>query len=55
VKKEGSVLMGSPALDLSVFYKSYAVFRNLPELRKQLIELDKEIKEFRNKNSKIGS
>lgn len=43
VKKEEAVIMGSPAFDLSAFYKSYAVFRNLPELRKQILELEKEV------------
>jgi len=44
VKKEGSVLMGSPAFDLQAFYKSYAVFRRLPELRKQVITIENDLK-----------
>ncbi len=44
VKKEGAVLMGSPAFDLQSFYKSYAVFRRLPELRKDLIEVERAVK-----------
>lgn len=47
VKKEGSVIMGSPAFELSSFYKSYAVFRNLPELRKQLIAVEKDLNELK--------
>jgi UDP-3-O-[3-hydroxymyristoyl] glucosamine N-acyltransferase len=49
VKKEDSVIMGSPAFDLSAFYKSYAVFRKLPELRKQLNSIENEVKEIKNK------
>ncbi|MCF8225090.1 MAG: UDP-3-O-(3-hydroxymyristoyl)glucosamine N-acyltransferase [Bacteroidales bacterium] len=45
VKKEGAVIMGSPAYDLQSFYKSYAVFRHLPELRKQLIDIDNRLRE----------
>lgn len=45
VKEENVVIMGSPAFDLKAFYKSYAVFRKLPELRKQLNNLEREIKE----------
>jgi UDP-3-O-[3-hydroxymyristoyl] glucosamine N-acyltransferase len=52
VKKEGSVIMGSPAFDLSSYYKSYAIFRRLPDLRKQIIELENEIKEMKSGESK---
>lgn len=45
VKEENVAIMGSPAFDLKAFYKSYAVFRKLPELRKQLNNLEREIKE----------
>jgi len=40
IKKEDAVIMGSPAFDLKSFYKSYAVFRKLPELRQQMNELE---------------
>ncbi len=45
VKEENVAIMGSPAFNLKAFYKSYAVFRKLPELRKQLNNLEREIKE----------
>ncbi|MFC2091048.1 UDP-3-O-(3-hydroxymyristoyl)glucosamine N-acyltransferase [Bacteroidota bacterium] len=44
VKNEGTIIMGSPAFNLSSFYKAYAVFRNLPELRKQILENERAIK-----------
>jgi UDP-3-O-[3-hydroxymyristoyl] glucosamine N-acyltransferase len=49
VKEEGAVIMGSPAFNLSSFYKSYAVFRKLPDLRNQLIDLEKEVKTLQKK------
>lgn len=45
VKKEDAVIMGSPAFNLTSFYKSYAVFRKLPEINKQLFELEKAIRD----------
>lgn len=51
VKKEESVIMGSPAFNLSSFYKSYAVFRKLPELRRQIFDVEKELKELKAANS----
>jgi len=43
IKKEHAVVMGSPAFDLHGFYKSYAIFRKLPELWRQLQDLEKEV------------
>jgi len=43
IKKEGQVLMGSPVIDVKQFYKSSVIFRRLPELKKQLDQLQKEI------------
>jgi len=44
VKKENATIMGSPAFDLRSFYKSYAVFRKLPELSKQIADLEQKTK-----------
>lgn len=41
VKQENATIMGSPAFDLRSFYKSYAIFRKLPELSKQIADLTK--------------
>lgn len=41
--KEGKNLRGSPALDFSVYQRSYAVFKNLNELRNEVIELKKQL------------
>ena len=46
--KENSVVLGTPAMDFKATMKSYAVFRNLPQLRDDLIELQKKIKSLEN-------
>jgi UDP-3-O-[3-hydroxymyristoyl] glucosamine N-acyltransferase len=43
VKKEGSVKFGSPAMDYKEYLRCYAIFRNLPELRERVHELEKKI------------
>jgi UDP-3-O-[3-hydroxymyristoyl] glucosamine N-acyltransferase len=40
VETEGEKLMGSPAYDVKDYYKSYAVFKKLPELNVRLRELE---------------
>jgi UDP-3-O-[3-hydroxymyristoyl] glucosamine N-acyltransferase len=49
VKEENSVIMGSPAFNLTSFYKSYAVFRKLPELWKQVNDIEAKLKDSENK------
>lgn len=39
--KEKSKILGYPAMDHKKFARSYAVFRNLPELREKVTELEK--------------
>jgi len=48
VKKEGEILQGSSAIHFKDYWKSYLIFTKLPELRKQLIELAREVKELKN-------
>jgi len=43
VKKEGAVKFGYPAMDHKAYLKSHAVFRNLPELRERVNELEKKV------------
>lgn len=43
IKKPDGVFMGSPAMELADYQRSYVVFRKLPELKKQLDVLYKEI------------
>ena len=39
VKKEDEVLLGSPGIYYRDYFKSYVLFRRLPEMKKQLDEL----------------
>ena len=49
--KEGSNFRGSPAFDFAKYQRCYAVFRNLPELREEVISLKKQLAEFDAKKS----
>lgn len=41
--KDGSVVQGSPAFGYSDYFKSYAMFKNLPKLSEKVNKLEKEI------------
>ncbi|MCK5705200.1 MAG: UDP-3-O-(3-hydroxymyristoyl)glucosamine N-acyltransferase [Cyclobacteriaceae bacterium] len=43
VKKEGTIKFGYPAMDHREYLKSHAIFRNLPELRERVNELEKKV------------
>ncbi len=43
IKKEESVKFGAPAIDHKEYLKIHAIFRNLPELRERVNELEKKI------------
>ncbi len=45
--KEKEIVLGSPAFDIRGSRKSLAIFKNLPDLRKRLIQLEKDIKELK--------
>jgi UDP-3-O-[3-hydroxymyristoyl] glucosamine N-acyltransferase len=47
IKKENSMLLGSPAFELNKFHRSYSVFKNLPDLRNQVIDLQREIEKLK--------
>lgn len=44
IKKIGTVLMGSPSFEFGPYQKSYVLFKNLPKMRAQIMEMEKEIK-----------
>lgn len=48
--KEGALLMGSPAFDISDYRKSYVGFRRLPDIMKRLDLLEKKLKELEKKD-----
>ncbi len=51
IKKEGSIVLGSPASDISAQRRSMAVYKNLPELRSRLSDLEKIVEELKRKLS----
>jgi UDP-3-O-[3-hydroxymyristoyl] glucosamine N-acyltransferase len=44
-----TVLIGSPAFDYKSALKSFSIIRNLPQLRNDIIELQKNVKSLENK------
>ena len=47
VKKPGTAIQGTPAIDFRTFWKSSAVFKSLPEMSKQVYQMQKEIEELK--------
>ncbi len=47
VEEEGEKIMGSPAYDVKDYYKSYAVFKKLPELNQRLRELEEKVHAYK--------
>lgn len=45
IENEGEKIMGSPAYDVKEYYKSYAVFKKLPEINQRLKELENKVSE----------
>jgi UDP-3-O-[3-hydroxymyristoyl] glucosamine N-acyltransferase len=43
IKDEGMKMIGSPAFDVKDYFKSYAVFKKLPDLNERLRELEKKV------------
>ncbi len=46
IRKEGKVVMGAPAFEIGLFQRSAVVFKNLPQLRNQVDELEKKVSEL---------
>ena len=51
IKTPNSAVTGSPAFDYTAALRSQAASRNLPELEKRVIELEKKLKEMMTKNN----
>jgi UDP-3-O-[3-hydroxymyristoyl] glucosamine N-acyltransferase len=47
--KSNKTVLGAPAMDIAQAAKVFAIYRNLPSLRDQVIELQKQVKQLANK------
>ena len=47
IKKEGTILQGMPAIDYNNFWRSSVVFKKLPDLYRQINQLQKELDELK--------
>jgi UDP-3-O-[3-hydroxymyristoyl] glucosamine N-acyltransferase len=48
--KDGEELQGSPAINYKEFWRAVAIFNKLPELRHQVLQLERELKALKDKN-----
>jgi len=46
IKKEGTVVQGSPAIDFIQYQRSYVLFKNLPKLKNQIDELERKVSDL---------
>lgn len=46
IKEEGAIVQGSPPLDFTHYQRCYVVFKNLPSLRNQVIDLERKISDL---------
>lgn len=47
--KDGAVVQGSPAFEVGNYKKSYVSFKQLPEIRKKIFDLEKQLEELKHK------
>ncbi|HZL10446.1 MAG TPA: UDP-3-O-(3-hydroxymyristoyl)glucosamine N-acyltransferase [Prolixibacteraceae bacterium] len=47
--KSNKTVLGAPAMDIALAAKVFAVFRNLPQLRQQVINLEKQVAQIKTK------
>ena len=48
IKEEGTAVWGSPAIDYKRYYRCAIVFKNLPELQRQVYQLQKQLDQLQN-------
>lgn len=46
ITEEGAVVQGSPAFDYGPYQRSYVLFKNLPKLRNQILELERKVSDL---------
>ncbi|MDP4222681.1 MAG: UDP-3-O-(3-hydroxymyristoyl)glucosamine N-acyltransferase [Bacteroidota bacterium] len=49
IRKENAAVIGYPAIDLREFLKSSVIFRKLPDLQAKVYELEKQVKQLKDK------
>jgi UDP-3-O-[3-hydroxymyristoyl] glucosamine N-acyltransferase len=49
IKEKGAIVQGSPAFNIYTYQKSYVIFRQLPELRKKILDMEKQIRELKSR------
>lgn len=49
--KDNQIILGSPAMEIKQAIRMYTVLRNLPQLREEVIELQKEVKKLKENNN----
>jgi UDP-3-O-[3-hydroxymyristoyl] glucosamine N-acyltransferase len=49
VKEQNTAIIGSPAIEIRQFMKSSVIFRKLPELKSKVDQVEKELKDLKNK------
>jgi len=43
IREEGAIVQGAPAFEFGLYQRSYVLFKNLPKIRNQIIELEKKV------------
>lgn len=46
IKEEGAIVQGAPAFEFNYYQRCYVVFKNLPNLRNQVIDLERKISDL---------
>jgi UDP-3-O-[3-hydroxymyristoyl] glucosamine N-acyltransferase len=49
IKEENLILQGTPAIPYKQFYRSSLIYKNLPDLLKRIVSLEKEIESLKKK------
>ena len=49
VKEENTTILGSPAIDYKQFFKSSVIFKNLPDIKRRIDTLEKEMESLKKK------
>ncbi len=46
IRQEGAIVQGAPAFDFGYYQRCYVVFKNLPSLRNQIIDLERKVSDL---------